>query len=101
MLEEQDNLAAYALYLNFTEEDGLSSKEAVKKLRLSFTYFYWSLSQREDEKHEIAAEDAKLPWVLKDRLTRAFTSGLVPQDGLNTASSMNALMRDLIRKGQI
>lgn len=96
-LEEQDNVFRVAALIHFMEDDRLPEEEAVKKLRLQFAFFYWTLEQRAEEHFQLTAADAKLPYVLKDRVNRALMAGKIDRSALSRASSTNALIRQLIR----
>ena len=101
VFEQQDNLTKVAAIQKFMEEDGLSEEEAAKKVRCNFTFYYWSLEERDDEHFPLSASDAKLPYVLKDRINRALMSRKIDSEALSRASSLNALVRDLIRSGTV
>lgn len=99
--EQQDNITIVAALQKFMEEDGLSEEDAAKMVRRSFPFYYWALEQRDDEHFPLSASDAKLPYVLKDRVNRAIISGKVDRQVLSRSSSLNALIRDLIRSGKV
>ena len=99
--ENEDNAIRFAAFSKYFSTDGLSEAEAGKKIRLGFPTFYWNLEQRAEEKFSLGAADAKLPSVLKDRANRAVINGLIDKRTLAKASSFNALVRQLIRSGQI
>lgn len=100
-LEQQDNVFRDAALRKFMEEDGLAEEEAAKKVRLQFPFYYWTLQQRAEEHFRLSASDAKLPYVLKDRVNRALTSGAIDRNALGRASSMNALVREIIQCGRL
>ena len=83
------------------EEDGLSEEQAAKKVRCNFPFYYCSLEQRDEEQFSLSASDAKLPYVLKDRINRAIMSRKIDREALSRVSSLNALVRDLIRSGVV
>jgi hypothetical protein len=97
--EQQDNITKVAALQKFMEEDGLSEEEAAKKVRRNFPFYYWALEQRENEHFPLSESDAKLPYVLKDRINRALMSRKIDHQSLSKATSLNALIRDLIRSG--
>lgn len=99
--EQQDNITKVAALQKFMEEDGLSEENATIKVRRNFPFYYWALEQREDEHVPLSASDAKLPYVLKDRVNRALMSGKVDRQALNRSSSLNALVRELIQSSKI
>lgn len=100
-LEQEDNVFRLAAFTKFRETDGLSDEEAGKKVRLSFPFYYGKLEHRADEKFTLGTADAKLPYVLKDRINRAVMSRLIDKNAVMQASSMNALVREFIRSGRI
>ena len=99
--EQQDNVAIVAVLQNFMEKDGLSEEDASKKIRTNFPYYYLSLEQRNEEHFPLSNLDAKLPYVLKERINRALMDRKIDSHALNQASSFNALIRGLIRAGSI
>jgi hypothetical protein len=101
LLEQEDNHFKFAAFIKNMEMDGLSSDESARKVRLSLPYYYGKIEERDDEPFSIGAEDAKLPYVLKDRINRAVVNGMIDQKKLLQASSINALVRGLIRSGKI
>ncbi len=100
-LEEEDNVFRFAAWKTFIERDGLSDLEAGKKVRLTFPTYYWKLAHRANEKFALGAPDAKLPFVLKDRVNRAVTARVIDKQAVERASSFNALIRQLIRAGRL
>ncbi len=94
-LEQQDNVFQIAALQKFMCDDGFQEEEAAHKVQLQFPFYYWTLGQRAEEHFQLAAADAKLPYVLKDRVNRAMTSGRIDRVTLSRASSMNALLREL------
>ena len=99
--ELQDNITKTAGIAYYMEEEGLSEEDAAKKARRDFLYYYWTLEQRKDEHFPLLAADAKLPYVLKDRINKAVTRGKIDREALTRTSSFNALVRDLIQSGTI
>lgn len=99
LLEKEDNVFRFAAAQKYHEKDGLTVVDAVKKVRLQFATYYLNLKNRAEEKYNLNAADAKLPCAIKDRINRAMMSGQVDKHSLQNASSFNALMRQMIRKG--
>lgn len=100
-LEKEDNVFRLAAFQKFIETDRLPDAEAGRKVRLSFPAFYWRLEHRADEKFQLGADDAKLPYALKDRINRAVMGRVVDKQAVERSSSFNALVRQLIRSGRI
>ena len=100
-LEEQDNVFHVAALTHFMEDDRLPEEESAKKVRIQFPFFYWTLDQRAEEHFQLTPADAKLPYVLKDRVNRAVTAGRIDRFALSRASSMNALVRELMRSERL
>ena len=100
-LEKEDNVFRLAAFQKFIETDRLPDAEAGKKVRLSFPTFYWKLEHRAEEKFKLGADDAKLFYVLKDRINRAVMGRLIDKQAVERSASFNALVRRLIRSGSI
>jgi hypothetical protein len=103
LLEQQDMVAQYALFMKLVEEDGFSKEEAAKRVRKSHIFYYGTLKQRDDEPLGFIDENAKLPYILKDRANKAVMKYIRKMDKneIESASSMNAIVRNLIRTGKI
>lgn len=101
--EQQDNVAQMALFMKLVEEDGLSKEEAAKRVRKSHIFYYGTLEQRDDEPLGFLGEDAKLPYILKDRANKAIMKYIRKMDKneIESTSSMNAIVRNLIRTGKV
>ena len=102
-LEEVDNAFRLSTFIEFRKSEGLSAEDAAKKVNLHFPSYYVSLDSRADEKCVVTAADAKLPYVLKDRVNRAAISGVIDLQALalGQGSSVNALVRQAIRSGRM
>ena len=102
--ENQDNMTCVAALKSLMQDHGLLADQAAKKVRLGFPFYYLTLEDRAKEHFHLSVDDAKLPYVLKGRVNRALKrlTGLqINRAALERASSMNALVRQLIRNGQI
>lgn len=101
--EKQDNVAQLALFIKLVEEDGLSKEEAARKVRKMHLFYYASLEQRDDEPLGFHGDDAKLPYILKDRANIAVIKYVRKMDKkeFESASSMNAIVRNLIITGKV
>jgi hypothetical protein len=101
--EQQDNVAQMALLKKLVEEDGFSEEEAAKRVRKSNIFYYRKLEQRDDEPLGFIGEDAKLPYILKDRANKAVMKHMRKMDKneIESASSMNAIVRTLIRTAKV
>lgn len=99
--EKQDQVAQFAMYLKLTKEDGLSENEAGKRVRKNHIFYYGTLEQRADEPLGFISEDAKLPYIIKDRVNKAVMKYVLKMDKtkIESASSMNAIVRNLIKTG--
>jgi hypothetical protein len=100
-LETEDNVFKLAAFKKYTEEEGMSQQDAARMVRVRFPSYYGSLGKRVDTVAVLTAADAKLPYVLKDRVNRAAMNGIIDQDAVESASSVNALVRQLIRSGRM
>lgn len=101
--EQQDNVAQFALYLKLVKEDGLSEEQAARRVRKLHTFYYGKLEQRDDEPLGFRGEDAKLPYILRDRANKAVIKYIRKMDKneIESASSMNAIIRNLIRTKRV
>ena len=79
---------------------GLSDTEMTKKIRLEMSTFYWRLEERNQEDFKLDAADAKLPSVLGARIYCAIKNGVIDNESTQGATSVNALIRQLIRAGR-
>lgn len=95
-----DNSLRLALFSKLREE-GLPDAEAAKKVRLLCLHFYLTPEERSHENFQLGADDAKLPYVLKDRINRATLRRVIDKQAVEQSSSINALVRQLIRSGRI
>jgi hypothetical protein len=100
-LEREDMASRVAAFRRFTESEGLSDQAAGEKVRVTFPTYYSTLVHREDEKFLLGATDAKLPYVIEARVSRAVRDRVIDQQAVARASSFNALVRRLIRSGRI
>jgi len=100
--EEQDNAAQFSLFLKH-KEDGLSDEEAAKRVRKAHVFYYGTLKQRDDDPLCVSKDDAKLPYILKDRVNKALMKYVIKMDKkyIEAASSMNAIVRNLLKEEKI
>ena len=97
-LNHEDNGFRLALFQTRLEE-GLSSTEAARRVRKDLVHYYLSLEGRAEDPNGFGGEDAKLPYALKGRVNDIVMRQLAAMDKkeVKAASSMNALIRSLIR----
>ena len=74
---------------------------AARNALRSLPRFYGTLEERAVGASDLASEDLPLPWALKKRVDDAILIGEVRKSDLAKSSSMNALIRRLIREGRI
>ena len=67
----------------------------------SLPWFYGKLEERENESLNLVSDDAGLPWILKGRIVEAVLAGKINKENLEQASSANALIRRLVRAGNL
>jgi len=96
--EKGDNTCKGASYLKHREE-GLSEEAAAAKTRQFWPYYYGSLNTRSNDKWQ--GEDALLPYHIKDRVNRAAAAKKFERVQLEDSTTMNALIRKLIRSESI
>jgi hypothetical protein len=99
--EREDSVSRRSTFEKLTATGHLPNAEAGERVRLALPTYYRTLDQREDEKFALAGADAKLPYVLKNRVSRAVRGRIIDQRAVEGASSFNALARQLIRSGRL
>lgn len=100
-LVQEDDIFRLGVLSQYTKVDGLSAEDAAKKVRRAYPFYYLTLEHRKNEKFSVGLDDARLPYVLKNRINRAVINQFIDPVRLDQASSMNALIRVLIRTGKI
>ena len=96
--EKQDNKFREIALRNFIKNEGMSIEQAARKVRKSFIFYYGTLREKEDEPFRFHGDDAKLPYVLKDRANRAIPKlKKMSRQELDAATSVNALIRKILR----
>ena len=102
LMEQEDNVAQLALFMKL-KEDSLAEEEAGRQARKSSLMYYGTLEQRDNEPLGFHGDDAKLPYILKDRANKAVIKYIRKMDKseIVAASSMNAIVRELIRTGKV
>ena len=101
-LFRREDAASRVVLINSQMKYGGMTKEAARRHSMrTLPWFYGSLEERGDESLGLAPEDAGLPWVLKNRVVEAIMVGDIKKGDLRKSSSMNALIRRLVREGRI
>ena len=102
-MEEQDRVAQFSLFMKLIQEDGFSEEEAMRRVRKINLFYYGTLEQRENEPAGFKGDDAKLPYIVKDKANKAVVKFIRKMDKRKreSASSINAIVRNLIRAGKI
>lgn len=101
-LFRKEDAASRVVLIDSQMKYGGMTKEAARRHAMrTLPWFYGSLEERGDESLGLAPEDAALPWVLKNRVVEAIMVGDIKKGDLGKSSSMNALIRRLIREGRI
>jgi hypothetical protein len=67
LMEEQDNVSKVAALKHYIEEEDMPEEDAARRVRKSFAAYYAYLEERMDEPLGFGRDDAKLPYMLKDR----------------------------------
>jgi hypothetical protein len=99
---ERDDAASREVLIRSHIKYGRATKEAaVSAAMRSLPTFYGTLEQRERGLSHLAPDDAPLPWILRKRIDDAIVMGEIRKTDLSRSSSMNALVRRLIRDGKI
>jgi hypothetical protein len=103
-MEQEDNVFKVASLGYYMDEESMTEEDAARRVRQSFATYYAYLEERLDEPLGFGGDDAKLPYMLKDRVNRYITtlnSATVLQPADVGVSTVNALIRVLIRQGRI
>ena len=100
-LEREDNVFRRTAFEKLIDTDGFPNVVAGERLRLTLPTYYRTLEQRADEKFTLGEADAKLPYVLKERVSRGVRKKVIDPLAVERASSFNALARQLIRAGRL
>jgi len=99
--EREDAASRMFLARSHIKYGRATKKAAVGKAMRFLPSFYGTLEQREAGLPDLAPDDAPLPWILRKRVDDAIIMGEVRKADLNRSSSMNALIRRLIRDGKV
>ena len=98
-IDDQDNSTRFTLFNHFKSE-GMNGKDAALEVRKGSFYYYGKIEDREDE-FGLIGDDSRLPFILKSTANRLMIWQIRKMDKFEreSASSMNALVRKLIRSG--
>ena len=99
--EREDAASRVVLIRSYMKYCRATKEAAAGKAMRSLPTFYGTLEQREAGLLDLAPDDAPLPWILRKRVDDAIVMGEVRKAELSRSSSMNALIRRLIRDGKI
>ncbi len=100
-MEEHDEAARVAIIIDQMEDKGEPEEAAVRHAMRSLPWYYGELEERENKILNLASDDAGLPWILKERVVEAVLAGKIKKEDLEQSSSVNALVRRLMRAGSI
>ncbi len=98
-IKEQDMAAKMALIMHL-EDEGVTEEQAVHSMNKALPSYYGKLEHR-NTPYGVSGDDVGLPFVIKDRVNRAVEAGKIGKQDIQGASSLNALVRRLIRSGLI
>ena len=99
---ERDDAASRTVLVRSYMKYARDTKEgAVGRAMRSLPTFYGTLEQRQAGLSDLAPDDAPLPWILRKRVDDAIVMGEIRQADQSRSSSMNALIRRLIRDGKM
>ncbi len=99
-METQDNVSRVAIIKDQMDK-GVSEENALRHATRSLPWYYGKLEVRENKALNLTSDDAGLPWILKERVINAVMAGKIKKQDLEQSSSINALIRRLIRAGEI
>jgi len=93
-LEKQDNITRMTMYSYLKDEQGLSDDDALNEVKKSVPMYYLTLEQRAS-KPFMDGDDAKLPYILKNRINHSIVPRLT-KESLDLTSSSHSLIRQLL-----
>jgi hypothetical protein len=96
LLYQEDDVFRAAAYMKYKDK-GLSEEDAARKVWKYFPYFYIDPNKRGDTPPRLADDDAKLPFLIKDKVNRLASQGTLTKDLAERFDSMNAAIRHVIR----
>ena len=100
-LEREDFATRTASIKYQIEKIGETEEAAVRHTMRSLPWYYGRPGERESQILGLTSEDAGLPWILKGRVIEAAETGKITKKDCEQSSSINALIRRLIRVGSI
>lgn len=100
-LVDEDNVFKVMLFQKLTRDGGLTEDEALERVKRQFPIYYLHASDRQSGVG-FAGEDAKLPYLLKERVNK-FVNSVLPGDPslLANATSFNSLVRQMARNSRL
>lgn len=100
-LVDEDNVFKIMLFQKLTRDDRLTEDEALERVRKQFPVYYLHTSDRLSGVGFLG-EDAKLPYLLKERVNVFVNSVLLGEPGLlEKATSFNSMVRQMARSGRL
>ena len=100
-MEEHDEAARVAIIIDQMEDKGEPEEAAARHAMRSLPWYYGKLEERENKILNLVSDAAGLPWILKGRVVEAVLAGKIKKEDLEQSSSVNALIRRLMRAGSI
>ncbi len=94
-IEQQDNVARITAYTHFTKIEGMSKEEAVNEVKIAFPIYYLTLAQRLD-KPLLEGEDAKLPYILKNRINNSIVPK-ISKELISNGVHIHSIIRGLLK----
>ena len=94
-IEQQDNVARMTAYTHFMESEGMSKEDALNEVKTSFPIYYLTLTQRLD-KPFTEGEEAKLPYILKNRINNTIIPKL-SKESMSNGVHIHSLIRGLLK----
>lgn len=94
-IEQQDNVARMTAYTHFMESEGMSKEDALNEVKTSFPIYYLTLAQRLD-KPFTEGEEAKLPYILKNRINNTIVPKL-SKESMSNGVHIHSLIRGLLK----
>ncbi len=100
-IEKDDTASRLVIIMYQMEDKGEPEEAAVRHAMRSLPWYYGKLEERENKILNLTSDDAGLPWIVKGRVVEAILAGKIKKEDLEQSSSVNALIRRLMRAGTL
>jgi len=100
-IDKQVNVQYLVFIQTLVEQQGMSNDEAMQAMKGALPFYYGKLIDRDSDKFGLAGEDSKLPFILRGRVYKAISAGMLDKYMNMSGITMNAAVRRLIRERKI